>query len=57
MGRHKNNNKKNKNRFYFLVAGFSCDWRLCKTSIKKTKTMALLFYIITIAGLLAIKKI
>jgi len=34
-GQHKNNNKNNKSKFYFPAPGFSCDQRVCKTSIKK----------------------
>ena len=35
-GRRENNIKKNKSQFYFPAAGFSCDRRVCKTSIQIT---------------------
>jgi len=35
-GWRENNNKKNKSRFYFLAVDFSCDRRVCKTSIQIT---------------------
>ena len=31
-----NYNKKNKSQFYFTAVSFSCDQKVCKTSIQKT---------------------